>query len=794
MTRHSADIVIVGGGILGCSIAYHLSRLGARDVVLFEQSALTHGATWHAAGVVGQMRMSRNLSYMLQRSVQLYGSLEEEVGQATGWRQTGSLKLVSSKERLREIERAASFAKALDIKAAVVSPAEIKNLFPALEVGDLLGALYVPGDGVADPSMLTNALAAGARQRGVQIHQGTRVTKVIRDGRRVKAVVTDKGTFDCRILVNAAGLWAREFGRMFGVDLPCCAIQSQYIVTDPSPEIAVNMPSLRDADWSVYFKPESNGLIVGCFEPDSQPFDAAGIRPNFAQELLPPDLDRMAPFLEKAAKRMPLVENIGVRHVVNGPIPFSPDGEAVVGPVPTLDNVFVAAGCPIGIAAGGGIGELMAEWILSGQSPYDVADIDVRRFDAVETSRSFMYPSAIEAYGNHYAMHLSPPPLAASRGYRTSPLHSLLESRTAVFERVCGWERPAWFRGPQEAAGGKFEAVRREHRAVCDAAGLFDLTSLAKFEIHGPDALGVLEHLAVGRMDMPVGQAVATLFCNQKGGIEAKPTVMRIADDRFYLTTEAEHGPRIKEWIRVNTPPGARANVDDVSSHFGALLLVGPDAGGIIHELLDAEWNSKERDAGHGMIEIVAGIPARVFPDNTTLSTGWQIHAPMDGLYRLYSRLHEIGTGKGLLDCGYAALKTHRIEAGSITLGLEVNMETTPFEARLGALVDLDKGDFVGRGTLLAQHKTGPAQLLTLLAIDEDIQLIGNELVRRNGSLVGTTTGPCYSYRIGKWIAHSYLTQQDSSEKSLSIEAYGQVFAAACGLPGQYEASTPADR
>lgn len=783
MTQESADIVIVGGGILGCSIAYHLSKLGAPNVVLFEQSALTHGATWHAAGVVGQMRMSRNLSYMLQRSVQLYRSLEEDTGQATGWRQTGSLKLVSSRERLREIERAVSFAKAIDIKAEVISPTEVKDLFPALEVGDILGALYVPEDGVADPSMLTNALATGARKRGVLIHQDTRVTQVIREGRRVKAVVTDKGTFDCRILVNAAGLWARELGRMFGVNLPCCAIQSQYIITDPSPDIAANMPSLRDADWSVYFKPEANGLIVGCFEPNSQPFDATGIRPNFAQELLPPDLDRMAPFLELAAKRMPLLDKIGVRHVVNGPIPFSPDGEMVLGRVPTLENVFVAAGCPIGIAAGGGVGELMAEWILSDQSPYDVADIDVRRFEHVETTRSFMYPSAIEAYGNHYAMQLSPPTLSASRCYRTSPLHCLFESRNAVFDRVSGWERPAWFRGPDGPAAEKFEMVRREHSAVCDAAGLFDLTSLAKAEVHGPGAVDVLEHLAVGRMDVPVGQAVPTLFCNKDGGIEVKLTVMRIADDRFYLVTEAEHGLRMREWIRANMPRDAEASVDDVTSHFGTLLVAGPKARQIVRALLDTEWDSERRDPDQGIVEIVAGIPVRMYPDDTTLSPGWQIHAPMDGLYHLYGRIHEIGAGAGLLDCGYAALKTQRIEAGSVTWGLEINMETTPFEARLGALVDLDKGDFIGRAALLAQRESGPSRVLTLLTIDEDIQLIGNELVRKNGELIGTTTGPCYSHKAEKWIAHAYLTQQDSSEQALSIEAYGRVVAAACGRP-----------
>lgn len=786
MTEKLADIVIVGGGILGCSIAYHLASRGARDIVLFEQSALTHGATWHAAGVVGQMRMSRNLSYMMKRSVQLYQTLEQEVGQATGWRQTGSLKIVSSIERLREIERAETFAKAIEIEASVISPQETKELFPALEVSDILGALYVPADGVADPSMLTHALATGARNRGVKIHQNTRVSEVIREGARVTAVVTDKGTYSCRILVNAAGLWAREFGRMMGVNLPCCAIQSQYLITDPSPEIRSDMPSLRDADWSVYYKPEANGVIVGCFERDSQQFDAKGIRPNFAQELLPPDLDRMAPFLELAAKRMPLLQNIGIRQIINGPIPFSPDGEMILGAVPTLDNAYVAAGCAIGIAAGGGVGELMAEWILSGNAPYDVADIDVRRFDTVQTSRSFMYPSAIEAYGNHYAMHLSPPVLTASRGYRTSPLHYLLESRNAVFERVCGWERPAWFRGPGDGSGRKFEAVRREHKAASKAAGLFDLTSLAKLEVHGAGALEAMEHLATRRLDMPVGEALSTLFCNDDGGIEAKVTLMRIDSYRFYLVTEAEHGQRTREWIRKNMPPNVDVFIEDVASHYGVLLLTGPEATRIMQKLLETEWDSERADTDRGFIGLLAGIPARMFPDRTTLSTGWQIHVPMDGLYKIYRCIQEMGESSGLMDCGTACLKIQRAEAGTLTWGLEINSETSPIEAGLVHLVDFKKTEFLGRAALQAQNESGSSRVLMRLTIDEDIQLMGNELVLDKGKFVGITTGTSFSYMAGKWIAHSYLKHETALQKELSIEAYGKVIPARCDRPKDF--------
>lgn len=785
MTQNSADIVIVGGGILGCSIAYHLSRLGAQDIVLFEQSALTHGATWHAAGVVGQMRMSRNLSYMMKRSVQLYQTLEEEVGQATGWRQTGSLKLVSSEDRLREIERAETFAKAIEIEAAVISPKEILELFPALEVSDVLGALHVPADGVADPSMLTNALATGARSRGVKILQNTRVNEVIRDGARVKAVVTDKGTYTCRILVNAAGLWAREFGRMMGVDLPCCAIQSQYLITDPSPDISSTMPSLRDADWAVYYKPEANGIIVGCFEPNSQHFDAHGIRPNFAQELLPPDLDRMSPFLELAAKRMPLLENIGIRQMINGPIPFSPDGEMVLGAIPTLENAYVAAGCAIGIAAGGGVGELMAEWILSGQAPYDVADIDIRRFDSVEASRSFMYPSAYEAYGNHYAKHLSPPELMASRGYRTSPLHCLFESRGAVFERVCGWERPAWFRHPESGSDKKFAAIRREHGAVSDAAGLFDLTSLAKLEIRGTGAAQAMEHLATGNMDMPVGEARPTLFCNRDGGIEARVTVMRIASDCFYLSTEAEHATRTREWIRRNLPKRIDVSVDDVTSHFATLLLAGPEAGRIMQALLETEWDAENADPDRGFTGVVAGIAARIHPDASTLFAGWQIHVPMDGLYGVYRRIHETGEDLGLLDCGAAALRILRLEAGQPGWGQMINSETSPFDAGLDALVDLAKPAFLGREALQSQHDSGTSRVLVRLSVDEDILLMDNELVLDKERLVGTTTGTCFSYGAGKWIAHCYLRPEDARQDRLSIEAYGKMISARCSLPGK---------
>ncbi|SFV38683.1 GcvT family protein [Hyphomicrobium facile] len=777
MSKIYADVLIVGGGIIGCSIAYHLAKSGAKNVMLIEKNGLTHGSTWHAAGVVGQLRSARALSAMVQTSIKLYAELEEITGQATGWRQTGSLRLASRAARMNEYRRAATFAKGLGVQAELITPEAARDLLPILNIDDLEGALYVPSDGVADPSMVTNALATGARKNGVQIREGVCVLGINRSGRTITSVKTNIGEIECGVLVNVTGMWAREFGQLMGVELPCCAIEHQYIITQAVPGVTANMPSARDPDLRIYYKPESNGLIVGAWEPDPVSFDESGIRPSFGQELLPPDLDRIAPYIENAAKRTPIIENLGIREVVNGPIPFSADGDAIVGRIPDLDNAFVAAGCCIGIALGGGLGQAMAQWITSGSPSLDLWPIDIRRYGPMQGSRSYMYPRAHEIYHNHYGIGYQ---WVSCRTMRTSPLYRTLKDRGARFDVTAGWEHASWFAqnsdGSVETAVGEetyANALQQEHRAARDAVGLFDLTHLAKFEVMGKDALTALQRLSTANVDVAHGATVQTLFCNENGGIEANVAITRLNDDRFYVVTQAVSGVRDRDWIVRHTLDLSHVHLIDVTSAWAVLLLTGACAQNFVDTLLDREFRLPKGTHAQGCEHILASAPVRIIPSSYQPSEAIELHVPTEFANHVYSVVQTTGASFNLRDCGLHALDILRIERGTLVWGTDITSDTTPHEAGLGNCIAGEKAACIGRENILAEAARGSGRKLWAFVADGPLPLRGGELVKWNGGNSLTTSG-CFSYDFKLPIAFAYLPIEAEAAERFEIEAYGE--------------------
>ena len=596
-----AEIVIVGGGIVGCSIAYHLASMGKTDVLLLEKSGLTHGATWHAAGVIGQLRPSRNVTRMLGLTVALYGALEEETGQAIDWKRVGSLRIASSKDRMREYKRAATTAKSFGLDMHLLGPKETQELFPIMTLEGVVGSAYIPSDGYVDPASATQALVIGARRRGVRIVEGVEATGFSVSGRCVSEVHTTAGTVRAETVVNAAGMWSRALGRMVGVDVPTVALEHQYIVTEPISDLPPGMPTVRDPDLLSYWKPDVGGMVVGGYEPDTVPFGSGGIPPNFAQQLLPENFDRFAQIAERAATRTPIINEVGVRQLINGAIPYSADGEFVMGKAPGLDNFFVASGFLYGIAGGPGAGRMMAEWIIDGRPSLDLWSLDIRRFSAHHHTRYFMDRRAVELYGKHYTMKWPIEEPESARGIRRSPLYRMLKERGAVFGSKAGWERANWFapKGclprdePSFGRANWFDIVGEEHRAARERVAVVDQSSFAKMEVWGPGALDGLQRLAVADLDRPVGHAVYTPLCNERGGIEADLTISRIAEDRFYVVTGTAFGQHDFGWIETHLPANGTVAMMNVTSAYAVLHVCGPRSRALLQQIADSDFSSE---------------------------------------------------------------------------------------------------------------------------------------------------------------------------------------------------------
>ncbi len=784
MPRHT-EILILGGGILGCSIAYHLTRAGKRDVTILEKSGLTHGATWHAAGLVGQLRSSRNTTRMLRFSTELYDKLEAETGQAIDWKKYGSLRLACSEQREMENRRAMTMAKSFGLEMQWLTPKEAVDLFPLMTDEDVRSAIFIPSDGYIDPASVAQALAKGAKDKGAKIVIGERAIGASVENGRVTRIETDKGTWTCDLLVNACGMWGHEVGQQAGVRVPSFAVEHQYLITDPIPDAPKRMPTMRDPDHLVYYKPEVRGLVVGGYEPDTVAFARNGIPKPFAQELLPGNFDRFEQLAKLAAKRTPIINQVGVRQLLNGPIPYSADADFVMGKAPELDNYFVCAGFLYGIAAGGGAGRMMAEWILEGRPSLNLWPLDIRRFGFHHSTRYFMYDRAVELYGDHYKLAFPAKEHETRRGIRRSPLYETLKARGAVFGSRGGWERANWFAPKGTEAEDKpdfdraktnwFRHVGEEHKAVRDRVALIDQTSFSKFELMGSGVVPFLQRLAVSNMDRPVGSVIYTQLCNERGGIECDLTFVRLAADRYYFVTGAAFGKHDAHWIESQLRKDGSVHLVDVTSSRAVINLCGPKARAVLEQVVEEDVSNVAFPFG-SMREITVGAaPVRAIRIGYVGELGWELHVPTEFAGHVYELLREAGEKHGIADVGYRAIDSLRMEKGYLYWSSDITPDYTPLEAGLGFRVNFNKGDFIGRDALLQQKQAGVKQRLVTFLLEDYLPLYGSEAVMVDGKVVGVTSSGNFGYSVGKAIGYGYLPLEIVERGQVEIEAFGKV-------------------
>ncbi|HVX73199.1 MAG TPA: FAD-dependent oxidoreductase [Devosia sp.] len=763
-----AQIVVIGGGIIGCSTAYHLAKEHKADVVLLEQGKLTSGSTWHAAGLVGQLRSSASITQVLKRSVELYRTLEAETGLATGWKMTGCLRLAATDDRWTEYKRLATTARSFGMEMELISPAEVKRMWPLLETSDLVGASWLPTDGQASPSDITQSLARGARMHGARIHEGVRVTGFEMAGDRIAAVVTTAGRIACETVVNCAGMWAREIGAMAGVGVPLQPVKHQYIVTEKIDGLTPGLPTLRDPDRRTYFKEEVGGLVMGGYEPDPIAWTTGDIPRPFEFQLFDDDWGHFAQHLEQAMARVPALAGAGIRQMINGPESFTPDGNFILGAAPECANMYVGAGFnAFGIASAGGAGWALAEWAMRGEAPLDLWVVDIRRFSALHRDRDWVRDRTLDAYGKHYTVAYPHEEYESGRNRIVSPLYQRLRAAGAVFGSKLGWERPNWFAPPGSeprdvyAMGRQnwFDAVGTEHRLVRERAGLFDQSSFAKYEITGKDAAAALSWIAANAVDKPSGRLTYTQMLNSRGGIECDLTVARLADDRFYIVTGTGFRTHDLAWIREHVPAGLDAIATDVTEQFGTVVLMGPRARDILGTVTDADISNAGFPFGHVRLLPIAGHEVRALRVTYVGELGWELHVPLAATGDVYDALIEAGAPHGLRPVGYRALESLRLEKGYRAWGSDITPNDTPFEAGLGWAVKLKSGTpFLGRDALLALHDTPlRKRLATFTTEREDIVLLGRETILRDGEFAGYLTSGGYGYTVGKPIGMGYV-------------------------------------
>ncbi|HEU5212397.1 MAG TPA: FAD-dependent oxidoreductase [Gaiellaceae bacterium] len=779
--KSSARVIVIGGGVGGCAIAYWLTRLGWDDVVLVERADLTSGSTFHSAGLVGQLRGSLSLTRMMMSSVELYRTLGDEVGLETGWHEVGSLRLASSEERMEELTRQAGWAKTFGLPLELISAEEAHRLFPPMTTDGVLGAAYLPSDGYIDPSQLTFALAEGARRGGAEINTNTRVTAIEVERGRVRGVETDRGSIETDVVVNAGGMFAAEIARQAGVTVPIIPFAHEYLVTEPA-NLPFDLPTMRDPSLLVYFRGESGGLIMGGYERRPAAWGLDGIPADFNGRLLEEDWDRFEELMENAILRVPMLADAGVVRLVNGPEAFTPDGEFILGPT-EVRGFWTAAGfCAHGLAGAGGMGRLVAEWIVEGIPGLDVWEMDSRRFGRHYVSREYTLARSYEVYATYYDVKYPGHEREAGRPLRVSPAYGRLQELGAAFGEKSGWERANWFE-PNAADGDESlrprgwagrlwsPAIGAEHRATRETAALFDETSFAKMEIRGDGAAEFLEHLCDNRVARDVGAITYTSMLNERGGIECDFTVTRLAEDRFWIVTGTAFGQHDLAWIRSHAPDDV--TVEDATSRFACFGLWGPRARDILQPLTTADLSN---DAFRYMRarEIAIGwVPCLALRVTYVGELGWELYCPGEFGRRLWDELWAAGREHGMLAGGYRAIDSCRLEKGYRVWGADITPDDTPWEAGLGFAVKLDK-EFIGREALL-QHEDPARRLACITLADPRSVALGSEPVRIEGDIVGRVTSGGYGYTVERSIAYAYIPAGDAEPgRPVEIEIFGQ--------------------
>ena len=784
--RDRARAVVIGGGVGGASILYWLARLGWEDVLLVERADLTSGSTFHSAGLVGQLRGSLSLTRMMMNSVDLYRTLADEVGLETGWHEVGSLRLASSEERMEELARQAGWAKTFGLPLELISAEEAQKLFPPMSTEGVLGAAYLPTDGYIDPSQLTFALAEGARKRGAEIATNTRVTAIRVEKGRVTAVETDKGEVEAEIVVNAGGMFAGEIGRLAGVNVPVIPMAHEYLVTKPS-GVPLDVPTMRDPSLLVYFRGESGGLVMGGYERNPAPWGLDGIPPDFNGQLLPEDWERFEELMTNAVVRVPELEEAEVVKLVNGPEAFTPDGEFILGES-DVRGFWVAAGfCAHGLAGAGGMGRLVAEWIVEGVPSLDVWEMDSRRFGAAYASQAYTLARTVEVYSTYYDVKYPGHEREAGRPLRLSPTYERLAELGAAFGEKSGWERANWFepnaeRGdaslrPRGWAGRLWSpAIGAEHRACREAVAIFDESSFAKLDVVGEGAADFLERLCDNRVARDVGTVTYTQMLNERGGIECDFTVTRLAEDRFRIVTGTAFGQHDAAWIRAHAPGDGSVLVEDVTSRFACLGLWGPAARDLLQPLAEADLGNDAFPYMRARQVSVGNVPCLAVRVTYVGELGWELYCPSEFGRRLWDTIWDAGAEHGLVAGGYKAIDSLRLEKGYRVWGSDITPDETPYEAGLGFAVKLDKGDFIGREALVAAQEQPLERTLACLVLDDPRSVaLGSEPVRMDGEILGRVTSGGYGYTVERSIAYAYVPAESADPgREVEVEIFGE--------------------
>jgi 4-methylaminobutanoate oxidase (formaldehyde-forming) len=819
----AARIVVIGGGIMGCSVAYHLSLFGETDVVLLEQGRLTSGTTWHAAGLVGQLRNHESMTRLIRYSTDLYSRLESETGLSTGWKQCGSLAVARTADRMIQLKRTAAVAQAYGVTCDVISPTEAGRLYPIMATDDLQGAVWLPGDGKANPADLTLALAKGARNRGVKICEGVRVTGAVSQtggGKRVSHLdwsnkAGESGRIAADVVVLCGGQWSRALGRKLGVTVPLFSCEHFYIVTDIVPGVHRDLPIMRDPDGYIYFKEEVGGLLMGGFEPHATPWlqsaeHRGGIPENFEFQLLPDNWDAFQILLDNAMIRVPALENAQVKQFYNGPESFTADNNFIVGPAPGIDNLYVGCGFnSMGIASGGGAGKALAEWIMAGEPTLDLWPVDIRRFARFNGNETWLPDRIAEVLGMHYKMPWPNRELESARPFRRSPLYEHLKERGACFGSKMGWERANFFAPAPNQARIEYgwghqnwhPWVAAEHRACREAVAVFDMSSFAKLLVQGPEARTALQWLVANNVSDQPGATVYTGMLNERGGYESDFTITCLEHDQFMIVTSSGSAVRDRDVIeRALRSRDLRCTVTDVTPMFAMLAVMGPRSRELMQRVSTARFDnasfpfatSQEIDVGYATV--------RATRLTYVGELGWELYVPVEFAVGVYEELFEAGRDLGLLNAGYYAIDSLRLEKGYRAWGRDLTPDITPYEAGLAFAVKFDKAeDFRGRRALQVLKDAGGSaavarRVVSLVVDAAHTNLWGGELILRNNAPVGFVTSASFGHTLGKPVALGIISNGDGPASAAwidsgryTIDLAGERFAAAVSLKAPYD-------
>ncbi|WP_282120296.1 GcvT family protein [Ruegeria atlantica] len=798
---NKARVVIIGGGVIGCSVAYHLTKKGWKDVVLLERKQLTSGTTWHAAGLIAQLRATANMTKLAKYSQELYGSLEEETGVATGFKRCGSITVALTEERKEEIYRQAAMARAFGVEVEEIENERVQELYPHINLEGVKGAVYLPLDGQGDPANIALALAKGARQRGGIVKERVKVTDIVKQGRKVTGVdwVADDGSasghIECDMVVNCAGMWGHQVGQMAGVNVPLHACEHFYIVTENIDGLT-QLPVLRVPDECAYYKEDAGKILLGAFEPNAKPWAMDGIPDTFEFDQLPEDFDHFEPILEAACERMPMLAEAGIHTFFNGPESFTPDDAYHLGLAPEMDNVWVAAGFnSIGIQSAGGAGMALAEWMDSGEKPFDLGDVDISRMQPFQGNKQYLFERSKETLGLLYADHYPYRQKATARGVRRSPFHHHLLEQGAVMGELAGWERANWFANEGQEREYQyswkrqnwFENSAAEHKAVRENVGMYDMSSFGKIRVDGPDAEKFMNYIGGGDYSVPNGKIVYTQFLNRTGGIEADVTVTRLTETAYLVVTPAATRLADQTWMQRHAG-NFNVVVTDVTAGEGVLAIMGPNARTLLEKVSPNDFTNATNPFGTAQeIEIGMGL-ARAHRVTYVGELGWEIYVSSDMAGHVFETLHEAGQDMGLKLCGMHMMDSARIEKGFRHFGHDITCEDHVVDAGLGFAVKVDKGsDFIGREAVIARKESGPHNRLVQFKLtDPEPMLFHNEPIIRDGEYVGYLSSGNYGHTLGGAIGLGYVPCEGEKAADVLASTYE---IDVCGVKVKAEAS-----